>query len=91
MKDNLYDKIMDKTYSRIEKVSDRISHNFKNVKPFNKEPISEKDMLDSYGMLTSPDMEDLIKRYGYDEVNDFIGELELLKAQREMKNGRQQV
>lgn len=83
MKDNIYDNVLDKTMKRIERASDRIAKNFKNVKPFQKEPLKNKELLLSYEMLTPDDMNQLISRHGRNAVNEFIGEMEQEKVRRQ--------
>ncbi len=82
MKENIFDGVVEKTLSRIESVSGRISDNFKGMKPFNKEPIKNRDLLNAYNSLTPQEMQTLVQTYGTDMVNDFIREMENLKMRR---------
>ncbi len=82
MKENVFDGVVDKTLNRIESVSDKIAKNFKGMKPFNKEPIKNKDLLNAYNSLTPQEMQTLVQTYGTDSINNFIGEMENLKMRR---------
>lgn len=79
MKDNIYDKVLEKTLKRVEMASDRIAKQFKNVKPFDKEPIPKKELLDYYEMLTAEDMQYLVQQHGEDVINGFIADMEQYK------------
>ena len=84
MRDNIYDTVLDKTMARVDKVSTTLATKFKNVKPFNKEPIPPKELLQAYQGLNMTDMVYLLQKHGRQKVNDLIYELETLKA----KGGR---
>ena len=75
-RENPYDRIMDKVGLRVERVSDSIGKSFRNMKPFDQDVIPERDLMDSYNMLTPDDMFQLIQTHGEQVVNDFIGEME---------------
>jgi len=79
MRENPFDRIVDKTMARVERVSNKIGRDFKNMKPFDKEPVSDEDMLASYDMLTPEDMGSLIQYHGEEALNEFIGEMEMKK------------
>lgn len=80
--DNLYDRVFDQVMARIEKASDLLGRNFKNVKPFQKEPVDNKELLFYYEQLTPLDMRWLIERHGEAKVNDFIYEMETKKRRQ---------
>jgi len=82
MKENPFDKVVDKTLSRMESVSDGLAKNFKGMKPFNKEPIKNRDLMNAYNSLTPQEMQQLVQTYGTDTINGFIGEMENLKMRR---------
>lgn len=79
MKSNIYDSVLEKTLARVEKATDSIAKNFKNVKPFDKEAVSNKEMLFWYNDLSRDDMIYLLKRHGGEKLNDFIYEMEQIK------------
>jgi hypothetical protein len=85
MKPNIYDLVLDKTVKRVDDVSTKIATQFKNIKPFNKEPIPKSEMLNAYRGLTMDDMVYLIQKHGRDKVNDLIYELEMEKS-KEIRN-----
>jgi len=79
MRDNPYDKALERTLGLIDKVSDKIGRDFKGVKPFGKEPISKKKLLEFYNQLTNEDMEYFIQEHGEETVNQFIQDMEVEK------------
>ena len=87
MKENIYDRALEKVLLRIDKATDRIAFQFKGVQPFNKEPVDKKELLRSYESLSTSDMVKLIERHGVEKVGDFIKDMETTK-QRRSKNGR---
>ncbi len=76
MKDNFFDNVLSKTLSRVDGATDRLSKQFKNVKPFDKEVIPTKELYSSYQMLTPEDMQGLVQQYGPEAMDDFIREME---------------
>lgn len=76
MKENVYDKALDRVLARLDSVSDRIGRNFKGVKPFDKEPIQKRNMLQYYEMLNAEDMRYLVKQHGEEAMNEFVFEME---------------
>ncbi len=82
-KTNPYDTVLDGVNKRIEQVSDKLADRFKGIKPFNKEKIPRRELLQYYNGLDVRDMEYLIQRHGYDTVNSFIGEMEAMKAKEQ--------
>ena len=82
MKENPFDRIEAKALHRVEKATDRIAKNFKGTNPFDKEPINDRDIIDSVDMLTPQDLQELIEDHGYEQVNEFLGSVEALKAKR---------
>ncbi len=76
MKPNYYDSVLGKVEDIVGKVSDKISVNFKNVKPFDKEPIKTAELLPYYDSLNQDDMLFLIQKHGEEAVNQFISEME---------------
>ena len=86
MKENIYDKALEKVLLRIDKATDRIAFQFKGVQPFNKEPMDKEKLLRSYESLATSDMVRFIERHGVEKVGDFIKDMETTK-QRRSSNG----
>ena len=82
MKENLYDLALAGIGEIIEEVSESISKEFKGANPFDKEPISNDEMLLQYNMLTPDKMNELIQTHGREAVNQMIMEMETLKGKR---------
>ena len=80
MRDNPYDRVLEKTLKRVNNASDRIGKNLKGVKPFDKEEIPKRELLQSYMTLTSEDMNYLIQTHGEEAMNSFIYEMETYKG-----------
>jgi len=76
MKENQYDEVLSRTLERVDKIAERLSKSFKNVKPFAQEPIPMKELMQSYQALTPDDMNLLIVKYGQDKVGEFIRDME---------------
>ena len=76
MKENFFDNVLKKTLKRVDGATDRLSKQFKNVKPFDKEVIPKKELYSSYRMLTPEDMQALLQQHGPEVVDDFIKEME---------------
>ena len=79
MKDNIYDTVLERTVNRIDMVSDRISKNFKNVKPFNKQPVDPVEQVYQYNQLTPQMWSSLRQSMGDQIVNEYIYKMEDLK------------
>ena len=88
MKENIFDDVLDGVQGIIEEVSDSIAKDFKNVKPFDKEPVSTGEMLYSYNTLRPEDMGYLVNKYGRERMSQFIYEMETLKKKQEARNAR---
>ena len=70
-KENLYDAVLNRLLSRIEMASDRISTNFKAVKPFDKERVDPKEaMLDFDDMMQREP--ELRQNFGDDIVDAYL-------------------
>ena len=82
MKKNRYDRINDKILNRIERVSARMTREFKGANPFDKEPVSKEEILYYYNQLTPEKMNELIQTHGRDTVNQMIAEMEGLKRRK---------
>lgn len=82
MKENPFDRRMDKLLDYTNHISDKMDKEFKGMKPFDKEVISDEDMYKSYKMLTPTDMAFLIQKHSYEEVNEFVREMESYPMRR---------
>lgn len=80
MKDNIYDIAMEKASKRINNALDKINKDFKGVKPFDKEPVSNDDMLLNYN--TPGYVENIDRTQGRQAANDFIYEVYKIKKRR---------
>ncbi len=68
MKDSFLDKTLTEVYSTVDKISSKISDDFKNTKPFDKKPISDDEMVVYYSQLTPGAKSFLIQQYGADAI-----------------------
>ena len=84
MKEGFFNKVLDKAEERMERVSDRVTKEFKNTLPFDTEEISRTQMLQNYEMLnTKPDMiMHFVEKYGIETVKGFVQEMEDEKLRR---------
>jgi len=82
MRDNVADSILSKINKRVEAVSRRLSKQYEGVKPFDSKQVSVKKQLDIYSQLTPEDMYFFMGKYGEDVVNNYIQNMEELKARR---------
>jgi len=80
MKENIYDRVLEKTYARIDKATTRIARDFKNVQPFDKEKMDNRALLNYYDELNSDDMLFLIQKHGEDTVASFIHDMEMARS-----------
>ena len=76
MKENPFDRIMDKSFQRVEKVSNHIAGSFKNVKPFQKTVITSEELYQSYVVLNDQDIQYLVGKYGENMVTEYFQEME---------------
>ena len=80
--ESIYDAALKGIGDIIEEVSDSIAIEFKGKKPFDKEPVSNEEMLYHYNQLTPEQMDNLIQTKGRDAVNEMIYKMEQLKQRR---------
>lgn len=80
---NVYDDALERVLARVDKVSEKLSTKFKNVKPFAQEPIPKGELLRAYEGLTYDDMNSLVLRHGQEVIEDFIREQETEKLKRQ--------
>lgn len=81
-KDNIYDGALKGILEIIEDVSDSISTEFKGVNPFDKEKISNDDMLLEYGMRGYEIFKELADTKGLDVAVKYRDDMEAMKQRR---------
>ena len=82
MRDNIADSILNRINTRIGSVSNRLSVQYKGVKPFDAQEVKPEDQLFWYEQLGVQDMDYVIEKYGRDRINQFVFESEQIKARR---------
>ena len=75
-KPNLYERALNGVEEVVNRVSESISKDFKDTKPFDTDEIPMKDMVKYYQSLSEDDMYWLIGKHGEEKVNDLIFEME---------------
>jgi hypothetical protein len=61
MKEGRYDRVLARMLTRVERVSDRVTSEFKGTRPFDKKPVSTVDQIAQYMSLT-PDVVDNLRQ-----------------------------
>jgi len=84
MKENPYDRIAEKLESRMERLDTKIGSHFKDMKPFDKEPVSNDELLYIYENMTPEDMNYLLQTHSRDDINQKLYEMEKIKKRRGM-------
>ena len=82
MKINLYDSVLDGLDELIGEVSGSISMEFKGANPFDKEPVSNDELLLKYNMLTDENKQELIDTHGFDDFSEMTTSMEQIKQRR---------
>jgi len=82
MRHNRYDRINDRMLSRIERVTDRMTREFKNTNPFDKEPVSDDEMIRRYDGTTKEQWMELMNTHDPADVEQYKNEMENLKRRR---------
>lgn len=82
MKANIYDDALKDIISIYLEVSKELGSQFKGTKPFDKEPVSDDEMLVQYNMMTEQDFDAMQQKAGTQGTMDFINKMENLKARR---------
>lgn len=82
MKENYGDKVLDGVVKRVEQVTNRLTSDFKGMKPFDKEQIPNEDLMYAYDHLGMEDMDYLIQQHGRDAVNQIISEMETKRRKK---------
>jgi len=84
MREAFGDRVLNKTLAKVERISDKIAERFKNVQPFDKEAVSEEELLYHYEMeRQDPNlMLQRLQRDGWEKTDKYIHDLEQLKQKR---------
>lgn len=85
-KENVADSILGRVNKRVEAVANRLSKQYKGVKPFNTTVMKPEDQLYWYEQLGQADMDYLVMTHGEEKMNEYIFNMETIK-QRRSKNG----
>ena len=85
MRGNIADNILARVNKTVGNVANRLSRQYKGVKPFDKEPVRSEDQLYWYEQLGIEDINALIEKHGREKVNYFIFESEQIKQRRSKK------
>lgn len=85
MKENVADNILARVNKTVGNVANRLSVQYKGVKPFDKQPVKPEDQLFWYEQLGIQDMDYLIEKHGRDAINEYVFNMETIK-QRRSKN-----
>lgn len=79
-KDNIADGILSQLMKSIDDVSNYVSDQYKNVKPFDRAKVDSKEVLFNYDQLSPMDMAYLVDKHGNDKVNEFIHDMEMKRS-----------
>tara|TARA_Y100000310_G_scaffold79617_1_gene76258 strand:- start:1005 stop:1268 length:264 start_codon:yes stop_codon:yes gene_type:complete len=85
VKENIADSILAKVNDRVMSISNRLSKQYKGVKPFDSQKAKPEDQLYWYEHLGIQDMDYLIEKYGWGAINEYVFNMETIK-QRRSKN-----
>lgn len=82
MKNNLSDIIIDKLKERRDLVRNKLTEQYKGVKPFRMTPASDDELLGIYNQMTPEKMSELVAQQGEEKVNQYIEDMETLKRRK---------
>ena len=82
MKDSKQDIIVDRLLERFGKVKQELARQYKGVKPFRREAMSNDEVFYIYDNASLEDMQYVIDTYGREAVNQRLFEINQLKARR---------
>jgi len=82
MKRSIEDRAMDILHQRAGTVKDKLSKQYKNVRPFRMEPVPDETHINIYDNMTSQDLEYAVQTYGEESVNDWMFRVNQLKSKR---------
>ncbi len=86
--EGIYDLALAKIQDIVSMTTDNISKKFDKVKPFDQKEVPTSEIFNAYETLSPEDMVSFIDKYGADEVNKFISDMEDYR-QRRSKQGVQ--
>ncbi len=86
MKENPIDNVKSGIVERMGWAREKLNKDWKGVKPFNRTPAPDDEVLRIYENMAPEDLNYLISTYGQDAVNQRFYEVEQMK-QRRMNNG----
>lgn len=86
-KDNIGDLVLAETMKIVGNVSDYLAVQYKNVRPFDKTPISNQEQLFNYDIQYGPDnpkavenMQALVQKEGKDKVNEYLFRIDQIRS-----------
>lgn len=83
MKEGIYGEALLGAVKVIKDVSDSLIKEFKGVKPFDTEEVSQSQMLQSYDNITPLQMDEMVQTYGADTMSKVIQVFEELKRRKQ--------
>ncbi len=81
-KPSIMDLVVDKLHERRKLVRQKLQTQYKRVKPFRSEPVTPEELIYIHDNMANEDVDYAIERYGYDTVDNRMGEIAILKQQR---------
>ncbi len=79
LRKNRYDNIVDKMFTRIERVTDKMAKDFSGTNPFDKEPMSNAEMLQEYNINGYNVFKQIADTKGLSEAIKYRDKMERLK------------
>jgi len=76
---NRFDKINDRILTRIERVTDKWAKDFKGTTPFDKEPVSDKELIERYDGMTPEQWAELQMTHNPEDLENYRNKMENLK------------
>lgn len=75
-----FDRVLQKLEARSERISDKIAKDLGKVKPFDKEPVTEREQLYNYSQLKPEALTMLRQQYGDRPVDAYVASMEQLRG-----------
>jgi len=82
MRENRYGRIQNIMLNRIERVTDKMAGEFKDTNPFDKEPVSNDDLLMEYETQGFETFSQIADTQGLDAAVNYRDKMEQLKTRR---------
>lgn len=76
------DRVVSKLNKRFGRVRARLSKEYKGKNPFRQEPVDNDELLYIYTNMTEEDVGYVLRTYGPEKVNNWMGDMEKIKARR---------